>query len=227
MKLARVWLLGAMLSVACVSAHAEGPHGRPGWGSPIDLVMIPEVQRELRLDDGQTDAVRQLGQGLRAKMQEIFQSTGGFQNLSQEERHRRFQAMGEQRARAEKQLAEILDNKQSARLRQIGLQREGYRALTRPDVAAELRLTPDQRQRIQAALDGERQAFKDAFQGFGAGMSPDRREEIRRKAGEILQSTDARLLGTLTDAQKRQFQAMQGAPFKFPERHFRPRPPGG
>lgn len=208
----------AALLLLAVAAEAQHSRRRGGFG-PGWLLMFPEVQRELKLEPDQLERLQQLGLQMRAKWEESFK---GLQELPPEERGRRFMAFDkEYRSR----LAEILDRRQSERLEQLGLQREGIRALGRPDVAGELKLSPDQRQRVQAAMDGERGAMRDLFEGVRGNMSPDKREEIRQKMDEIRRGTEGRLNGILTDSQKRQWQGMLGAPFKFPE--FRPKRPEG
>jgi len=69
----------------------------------------------------------------------------------------------------EKELAEILSEKQLARLKQIALQLEGPRAILAPERAEELQLTEEQQEKIRrltpkngksllAILDAEQQA---------------------------------------------------------------------
>ena len=136
--------------------------------------------------------------------------------------------MAERRAAEEKQVGEILDAKQMGRLKQLDLQQGGIRNIGRPDVATALKLTADQKQRVQAAIQGERDAMRAAFEaarGDGGGQ-PDF-QAVGAKMREVRAATDNKLNGILTPPQKTQFQSMQGAPFKFPERQFGPGGPGG
>lgn len=219
MKLLRLAaLLGAFLMLVTQGA-AEAQRHRRGFGGPGFLLTVPEVQRELRLTDAQVEQLKQLGQEMGAKAQESFRAV---QNLSREERFRRFRAFD---AEWHRRIADILSKSQNERLGQLNLQLQGQRALARKEVADELRLSADQRQRIEGILDGEREAFRQAFESIKTGgtMTQDQREEIGRKFREVRGQTDVRLNGTLTDSQRRQWQAMLGTPFKFPE--FRkPRP---
>lgn len=211
MKLPRVAILCmALLLVSGSVSLAKGFGHRGGFG-PGGLLMIPEVQRELKLEQSQLDRLRQLGEEMRVKAQETFR---GVQNLPREERDRRFFAFHSEWNRA---IDEILDDRQEERLKQLHLQREGVRALYRKDVADKLRLSSDQRQRIGTILEGEREEMRKAFEGFNGTMTPDQREEIGRRFREVKEQTDARLTAVLTDSQKRHWQSMQGAPFRFPE----------
>jgi Spy/CpxP family protein refolding chaperone len=230
MKTARIWLLGAVLSLLAAPSFAQrGPGGRGGFQeSGLDMILrMTEVQRELKIGESQLEVIKLLGTEMRAKMGEIFQGGGDFRTMSREQREKRFALIGEVRAKYENKLGEILNDNQTARLKQLQLQRAGIRVLARPDLQNDLRLTPDQRIKIKETLEGEGAAFREAFANFqpGPGMTNDQREEARRKFTEVRQATDAKLNAVLTDGQKKQFQAMLGTPFKFPPFRFRPRGP--
>lgn len=223
MKSIRTLALGIALISVAGSAMAQGFRGgfRGGFGGGgSGLVMIPEVQKELKLDPAQIDLLKQLGEETRSKMREMFQSSQG---LSEEERGRKFREFGLQQ---EKNVNDILDAKQKARLKQLELQQAGNRALDRKEVADALKLTPDQRSRVQSAITAEREGMRAMFEGFrsgGAQPSQEQRQESFRKMGELRTATDTTLNSVLTEPQKKQFQALQGAPFKFPERQRGPR----
>jgi hypothetical protein len=218
MRIAKLCALGATIFAVAAPAFAQGPGGgfrggRGGFGGPGMLLRMPEVQKELKLEAAQTDLLNQFNQESREKGQAMFQE---LQNASPEERQKRMEAF---RLDQEKKLGEILDAKQMARLKQLELQQQGNRALGRKEVADTLKLTPDQRQRIQAAMDGEREAMRAMFQGFQGGqdMTQEQRQEAFKKFGEVRTATDTKLAAILTPAQKTQFTSMQGPAFKFPE----------
>jgi vacuolar-type H+-ATPase subunit H len=198
------------------SAHAQQQGRRGGGrGGASQLLQTPEVQKELKLDAAQIDLLKQLNMELREKGQSVFQSA---QSLSPEERDKK---ISEFRAESEKKIGEILDAKQKTRLHQLELQQAGMRGLSRTEVQDELKLTPDQRAKIKAAVDSEREEMRKAFEGFRAGgqnMTQEQRQEAFKKFGEVRTATEGKLGLVLTDAQKKQYQAMQGAAFTFPER---------
>jgi len=212
----------AALILAAAAAWAQGPRpfGGPGGGSPLMLLRIPEVQQELKVDDAQRDLLMQLGQEMMGRMREAFQN---FQSLSPEERRKQFEALN---AEVEKKVAEILDAKQVARLKELQLQQAGLRALDRKDVAEKLKLTPEQREKIAAALREEGDAQRAAFQGFDfQNATPEQRQQMFQKMREVRQATDAKLGTVLSEPQKKQLESLKGTPFKFPER--RPNFAGG
>jgi hypothetical protein len=199
------------------------------------LLRLPEVHQELKLDSAQVEQIRQLDGEYEARRREMFrgQRFEDLRMLSHEERVRRFQEMRERGAKLDaeqgQRLSAILDGRQLARLRELQIQQMGARALATKDVRDALRLTADQRERIDGVLQAEGDQMRATFMGGFPGGGPPTPEQVqaaRTKMAELWAATDARLLGILTDSQKKQFEQMKGAPFKFPERkHIRgPRP---
>jgi Spy/CpxP family protein refolding chaperone len=213
----------ATVAVAAVAgssfAQEGGRGGRRGSRGGSSLLSMPEVQKELNLQQAQIDLLQALRQNRQGGDRESLRS------LSREERTKRFTAM---RLEREKKVAEILDAKQVARLKQLELQQAGPRALGQKDVADALKLTPDQRQKVDAAVQAERETMRQAFAGFGGRNggnanggtqpTPEQRQQAFQKMREMRAATATKLNAVLTDGQKKQFQSMQGAPFQFPER---------
>jgi hypothetical protein len=184
---------------------------------------MPEVQKELKLQQAQVDLLQAMNEERRNKGREAFQQ---FQNLTPEQRQQRFAAMQQDE---EKQVAQILDPPQMARLKQLQLQQAGMRALDRKDVADTLKLSPAQRQAVQAALQSERDTMQKTFEALRNGQTDgqpptDEQRQAFQQAFQQMRtlrtSTDAKLAAVLTDAQKKQLQQMQGAPFQFPQPRF-------
>lgn len=187
------------------------------------LLRMPEVQRELKLEQAQIDLL----QDMRPLRPAGPQGAGSdFRTMSPEEREKQLAAM---RQAEEKQIAEVLDAKQLTRLKQLALQQSGARALAQKEVGDKLKLSAEQRQKIEAAMQAERDAMHQAFEGARPGGAPapggDRRQGFE-KMQKLRASTETQLTAVLTSAQKTQFQQMQGAPFKFPEPQFGPGGPG-
>lgn len=124
-----------------------GQGGPGGFGTGVTtLLAMPEVLKELGVSDEQKGLVDDMLKDLRP-------AAGGgggfnredFQNLSEEERRKRFDEIrkqGEERAKKAEETAKlILEPKQFERLSQLRLQREGVTALERADVAEKLGLT--------------------------------------------------------------------------------------
>jgi hypothetical protein len=207
-------MMGAALVVMAAPAFAQQGGGRffgGGFGGGAFLLRTPEVQKELKIDEAQKDLLDQLNMEMMQKGRELFQNA---QNLSNEERMAKFQAF---QAETAKKTNEILNATQQKRLKELEIQQGGPRSLLRPDVSTALKLSEDQKKKLTDAQTEEREAMRPLFQGGFQNITP----EQRTKMEEIRTSTSAKMLGVLTDPQKKQFTEMQGAPFKFPER--RPR----
>jgi len=240
MKQTAICAIGLALSLVAGAGWAQGQgggrpgggrggFGGPGFGGPggggiTGLLMIPEVRTELKIDEAQKELLDQVSQEMFAKMRTLFQPPAGGAGNNQPGRFqppseatmKQFSAL---QADQLKKVGEILDAKQMARLKQLGVQRAGTRALAQDDVAAQLKLSADQRARITAAVTGEQEAIRAVFQGFQPGTAPtdEQRAEWQKKMTDARAATDAKLLAVLTEPQKTQFKGMQGTPFKFPE----------
>lgn len=105
----------------------------------------------------------------------------------------------------------VLTTKQLGRLRQVARQLRGTGAFREPEVAAALKLTAEQRERIRA-IDEE------TFGGPPRGkMRPGAPMEDLRKAHEQrVRAAVERILALLTSEQGRRWQEMTGEPFKGP-----------
>jgi Spy/CpxP family protein refolding chaperone len=192
-----------------IPAMAQPPAGRPGGpfggrlGGPmlmVGLLRSPQVQQELKLTDQQKQQLEQLGEQWREKMR-------GLRDLPPEERRQKGEGM---RAEVEKQLATILNEQQMKRLKQIALQVEGYAALERPEIADQVGLTKEQRQKIRDIL---RQAGEKRREAFQQGQG-DRQAAFQRMR-EIRQWVDGEIEKLLTPEQKKKWQELIGEPFKF------------
>jgi Spy/CpxP family protein refolding chaperone len=206
----RRWMAVTVLTMAVlIPAMAQPPAGRPGGpfggrlGGPmlmVGLLRSPQVQQELKLTDQQKQQLEQLGEQWREKMR-------GLRDLPPEERRQKVQGM---RAELEKQLSQILNEQQMKRLKQIALQVEGYAALERPEIADQVGLTKEQRQKIRDIL---RQADEKRREAFQQGQG-DRQAAFQRMR-EIRQWVDGEIEKLLTAEQKKKWQELVGAPFKF------------
>jgi hypothetical protein len=225
MKIAKLLAVGLALSVIAAPTFAQGQggqgrQGRQGFGGRGGggsfLLQIPEVQKELKIDEGQLEALKLLNEANQAKARELRQNSA---NLSDDQRREQFRAMT---AANQKEVAKILNAQQVARLKQLEIQRAGLGALRQPEVQAALNLTADQKAKLEAQQTADREAMRAVFQGFrgqdGQRPTPEQLAEARTKMQAMRTASEAKTLAILTDAQKKQFEAMKGAAFTFPQR---------
>jgi uncharacterized membrane protein YgcG len=208
--------VGLIFSASTASAQGQGQGRgrglgggrRGGFAGPRRLLQMPTVQAELKLQPAQIELLKGLNAGTDR------QSFRELRNLPPAEQQKRFTEM---RQAQEKKVAEILDAKQVARLKELELQLAGNRAVERPDVAAALKLTVEQKSKIDGALAAERDSMTKLRESLrGAQATDDQRRQAMQKFRDTRAATDAAIAGALTEAQKSQLKAMQGAPFAFP-----------
>jgi len=104
-----------------------------------------------------------------------------------------------------KNLAEVLNDKQLQRLREIYLQVQGNSVFLQADVQKQLKITADQAKKIQAALDTQTKAQNALFDT--GGFDPAKAEELQK-------STLAKIQGVLTPEQKTAWTQLVGQPFQ-------------
>jgi serine/threonine protein kinase len=176
--------------------------------SQLYLLCQPGVLRDLRLDDEQRPKVKEFCARVGREWMDSLREVG---RLSPAERGRR----AIERARAyEAEVKALLTPAQRVRLRQIGLQAEGPGAFGEPEVVAELKLTPEQRDRIRTI---EEEAFFSRMRGTRPGDSG-------KAFGAPGKSANDRILAVLTEGQVRRWRALTGERLKEPIAAFPPPP---
>jgi Spy/CpxP family protein refolding chaperone len=140
----------------------------------------------------------------------------GRPELTEEQRARieefRKQAAERQKKENEK-LAEILLPHQMKRLNEIYIQQLGIAALQNEEIAGKLKITDDQKKKMEEVTTANRQEMgaqmRELFQGGG--------DQIREKITAMRKKADEKVLAVLTGAQKKEFEDMKGKPFEMPQ----------
>jgi Spy/CpxP family protein refolding chaperone len=177
-----------------------------GAGMAGMLLERPDVQRELNLTEQQKNQIRQMQENQRVAMQEL-------RNLPPEERRQKMQEL-----RQKNDPVNVLNETQKKRLREIELQAMGAFALMQPEVADQLKLTQEQRSKLQGVVMQSMQQMREQFQGGGFGQGAQQMQQMRDQM-------EKQMLEVLTPVQRQQWQQMQGKPFQF--EGGRPMPWGG
>lgn len=226
-----VWQGITAASVVAVLASATwAQEGRPdgrgrgrgfGFGGGLGgLVAMPEVQKELKLSEG--DAAR-----LVAAIDELRprpgQARGGFadfQNLSDEERQKRMEEfrkqMEESAKKIEEKIKSSLTEAQWKRLNELRLQREGVMSFDRAEIAEKLNFTPEQKDKLKELMAELRPQFGPGRGRREGGGGPPNFEEMRARR----EKATADIMALLTPEQKSKWEAMQGEKFEFPRPQF-------
>jgi Spy/CpxP family protein refolding chaperone len=214
MKLGKQFALVSLALAAAVPAFAQF---RSGNLSPsLQLLSMPEVRKELKITEAQDAQLTGVRAGSKTSMIAMLRGLG---SVPRAERAKKFDSF---RSDVDRKLVLILDASQRKRLHELELQRDGMRVLLRPDVGAELRLTPEQHAKLTTVTQQEMGSIRTLYMNSTKTVTPADQEEARNKIKLIQTKTDSDIYDVLTDEQKIRFRVMQGAPFKFPER---PSPP--
>jgi hypothetical protein len=170
--------------------------------SKLYLLCQSVVLDDLSLNEQQRANMKELTARVGKQWLDSFNDVG---RLSQAERRRR---IIEQARANELAVNSILTAAQQERLRQIGWQSEGPSAFRDPEVVAELKLTPAQREQIRTIEEAALFAWiRNARRGSG----PEKGKhdpKFRRK------SATEQILDVLSDEQRRRWRRMSGTPVK-------------
>ncbi|MBM3458714.1 MAG: hypothetical protein FJX77_09310 [Armatimonadetes bacterium] len=168
------------------------------------LVERPDVQKELKVTEEQRAALERLRSARPERLRAFMM------RQRQEGRIPPIQGLADFQAAEEKELTGLLAQEQLARLRQLQLQREGFRAVSRPEVADELALTPTQRAQVAEIASGEIVAMAPGRPG-GMGNP----EMLRRRLEAARAASAPKLEAVLTPEQKSRLTLLQGPRFAF------------
>jgi hypothetical protein len=191
-----------------------GGFGGGGGGGLTGLARNRQVYEELNLSDEQLGQLVRFTDGLGEERREMF--SGGFRDLSDEERQEAVEKLAK---KVEKTLSEILRREQFQRLKQIELQQQGVRALSRDDMIQALKITDDQQQELQSIREEIREETMELFQG-ARDMSPEERGGLRDKMQDLQKGLERKAMGVLSSEQKTTLKNIMGEPFELEQPRF-------
>jgi hypothetical protein len=193
----------AILASQCRIASAQAPStwARLFLQPSAALAQLEEVQKELKLDDKQKEQVAELNKELNEQRMAIFQDAGGDRTKIRERLATLY------RENTEK-LDKELDDAQRKRSHELYVQLNGPIVLQGDVVADRLKLTDEQKTKIQETLDRVRADW------MNAGLRDLGEEEAAKKTTELTKSRDEKLLAVLTDDQRAEFEKMKGKELK-------------
>jgi Spy/CpxP family protein refolding chaperone len=222
--LAMAFVLGATLVTAAEAQAAAGRGARRGRipmmgqrASLVALLNLEAVQKELKLTEEQVTKVQEATKNLRAEMREQRAALRDITN-PQERRAKATALSAELDRKARQALRDVLSREQWMRLFQIRIQVGGtLAALTNPRLAARLKLTDEQNQKL-AEIQKTTQAKTSAIMGELSTLSQEERTEKLAEVRKLRQKADQDALAVLNADQKEAFNKMKGEPFKLPGR---------
>lgn len=205
--------IGMLLAIGTASVRATGQGAHPPievrLGDGFPLLLMPRLQKELKLSAAQIEGVLKQWQAV----QKLAEPGPESANASEEDQQKI--AMRQQQ-REEKAVTELLQASQRQRLRQILLQARGPGLLLHREVAAALGLVPSQKAEIRVVIQ-QGATRRAAALKAGTETTAVQDDAARRRQREALQrirtETARQAASVLTPAQQAQWRALLGEPF--------------
>lgn len=204
----RTWLT-AIACVAFLACAADlqaqpggGRGGPPGGGfgggfggnDPLQSLNSDAIKEELEIVPEQEEQIKKLAEEFREEQGREFRK-------AQEEAQARLQA------KLKPRLDQILLPHQVTRLKELQVQLQGVGALRDPAIAADLKITDEQKAKFEEVSTDFRGQMRAAFSNREEGSDPRARfEELRKKQEEAT-------LAVLTAEQRAQFDKLKGNSF--------------
>lgn len=183
------------------------------------MVGIPEVQAELKLEGDALDKVKAFAEESMGKMREELQAARE-QGLSDSEMRAEVASIiDEFQAKESEALTKLLSSDQMKRAKQLLLQQQGAAAALRPDVASAIGLSDADRDKLKATVDEMNQTAQAKAREMFQNQDPEGGMKVTTDNRKKVEET---VMAGLNDDQKKKFEELKGAAFKFPD----PQPPG-
>jgi hypothetical protein len=211
-----VLLAAVLVGDLAAQQRRGGGFGLGTRGSLVGIASREAVQTELGLDQAAKDKIEALNEKYGADTREQMQGLlpGGFQDATAEERQKAQEKMAEigrtLNAKYTPQLKEILSADQFARLQQISWQAAGSQALTDEELAKQLALTQEQKDKIAAVNREYAQKLGGLRRGGGGGGNF---QEAAARMRELNQQRDKAAEEILNKEQQDKLAQLKGKPF--------------
>ena len=217
-------LLLALLVVATASAQ-EQRRGRGGFGfgfgtaprqTLVSLAAQESVQKDLGLSADNVTKITSLNEDYRAaREKETVERPQGLRDLPENERNAKLEEYNKKSAEVAAKLNTEFTPKLQAivgddgikRLKQIQLQSQGAAALSSAEIAAELKITDEQKKNLADVNSEYNTKVRELF-----GANGDQQERFA-KLRELGTQRDTKALAVLTAEQKEKFTALKGPAF--------------
>lgn len=196
----------AVAAICCNRCAAQSMMSMTRGMSAVTILMVKEVQKELKLRPDQVKRIqekqKELGGAGKARDMSAIANTLSITASTDG---------------VEKWMSDVLDADQAKRFHELILQFNGTMALTEPSVARELELTAEQKSRVSTTIDRFDADQQAAFMGIAQHHGQGDMKAMRKKMDEQKREVRTSLAAILTPAQATKWDAMAGAKFKFPK----------
>jgi len=216
-----VAVVACAMVVGTVSAQQKGQRGfgRGGFGlgggnNLVTIAAVEAVQKDLGVSSDVAGKLTSLRDDLNAARQKEFQSANinlqNFQDLSAEQRQKMTEIGNKLNDEFNPKVKGLVSADQYKRLQQIQLQaalrNQGPPALTVPEVASELKLTDEQKKKLNDLNTEFLQKQRDLFGGGGGGGGQEAFTKLRDER-------TAKTMDVLTAEQKTKLDTLKGSAF--------------
>ena len=200
----------ASIAVFVIASDYSQAQGRARGGlrmgnvAAIQLLQMDEVQAELKLSAEQKEKANAAHDEFMTARRQIFTEVD-------KESGERGSKMKELKDKTVETLATVLDEAQRKRLREIILQVNGAAELDNQEIAADLKITPEQEKKLSEVRKANATARREALKALKEGGEGSRNEKL----SELQKDGDKKLLEVLTPEQSKQFETLKGKEFKL------------
>jgi Spy/CpxP family protein refolding chaperone len=202
----------AFVIIVLAATAAPAPEARPLGGFETGVWLLlkqnsPRLREELRLTESQVKQIDELIAEERRASSSVRGSDGKIDRQKLRELMAELRDLTKRHADT---VPKILTKTQLMRAEQIHLQRVRLAfAFRLPQVAAALKITEDQKEKMDLIRNEYTQELRGLSPVGGAG------EELLQKRAELRKSQDEKTLNMLTPAQKAKWKQLLGQPFKL------------
>jgi hypothetical protein len=210
-KLALVFGAVALLASPVMAQQPGRGRGMFGGAGVGQLVQNKSVKDELKIDDEQAKKIKDALDKVNEEMKDERAKLGRGSDASQEERAAAIKKIGEAELKA---LKDVLKEDQLKRLQQIRYQVRGLGIFQDEEVQKQLKLTDEQKEKINDIQKDLQKEMQEMFQGFKPGGGGDFQENMKKIQG-IQKEAMTNATKVLKDDQKKQLDELVGKPFTY------------
>ena len=201
--------------------------------SITQLLQIEKVRKAAEILDEQVEDIKKAVEKVREDARSTQGERPNFRDLTETQREEMFKKFRAQQEATTKKINEAVEEvllpQQVERLEEIRLQIQGVAALLTEPVQKALKITAEQKTKF-AGVQKETQekgqelfsGVRELFQGGDREKAQAAMQEIREKMTTMQKETNEKLLGVLTDGQKKEFEKMKGKPVEISPEELRP-----
>jgi hypothetical protein len=198
-KILTLCLVLGLTSIALGRQQDRQQPPQPQQPSVLGPLGIPDVQKELKLSEEQISKLKDALNKFQEKHRDDFAK---LQKMSPEEQQKKIMAINEDHTKV---ITSVLDAKQWKRFKQIQWQSDPIGSLQDPDLQKELKLSDDQKKKIDSVLNDANKKMQEMMRS--GERSPEKYQafykDIEKKANDVL-----------TEEQQKNLKELKGPPFQ-------------